>query len=540
MMFQSGNDGLREREENYGNRPQLSIGDVVLRVWRARYWTIAGAVLFGLLCLLVMPFIKPVYEASAQVYIDPQNLQLLQHDLTPTVSGGDAGVLVAESQVRIMQSASVLRLVVKKLDLTKDPEFGGGGAGHSLLSLPFGGGAKVPTDPVEQAVESLSRNINVVREDRTYMVTVYARSHSAERSAQISNAIVDAYLELRDDQRTDMANNASDSLEDRLGALQATLKTKEDAVAKFKVDHNIVEANGNGLAETRLSQNNSVVSAAEDAMNKRKVERDQLRDLLSHPERFLSSPLATASPDLLRLRGDLEASQAALSTLQATLGPRHPQVVTAATRVAAVQRLITAEITRLSQNADIAYESARSDYQAASKSLDPLVSQVQKIDSARIQLRQLQREADSARAIYEEAFTRSRETREQGGLNTLNAQIVSRASAPIRRKSPPSTSVMLVLAVAFGGALGLASGVGYDAMRDRSSARAPLRETQSEMRREARRAAQVETDTEAMAEAQHNLERRPPPAPDEPRPRPLLDLADRQLRRAPRTYTERF
>lgn len=464
MMFQDRRFEQQKRWETSRGHPQVTALEHALRIWKARYWALAGGVIFGFLCLAIIPFIKPTYEASAQIYIDPQDLQLLKNDLTPAVPGGASGVVVVESQVRVMQSASVLRLVVKNLDLTHDEEFRG--RGGSFLSSLFGASSRAPVDPVEQAVERLGKNINVVREDRTYIVTVYARSSRPARAAEISNAVVNAYLQVRATQRTDQANIAADTLDSRLATLQAAVKIREDAVEKFKTDNNIVDTNGVVLAESRLSQNNTVVSTAEDTMNKRKVERDQLRELLAHSKQFLSSPVATASPDLMRLRGDLERANAQLTTLEATLGSRHPRIVTAKSGVAAVQRAIDAEMNRLARNADIAYDRAKSEYDAAVSSLKPLVTRVQDIDAARIQLRQLQRDADSTRAVYEETLTRSRQTREQGLVNTLNAQIITLASTPLRRNSPPSTKIMLLLALGFGMCIGLASGIGYGFLRE--------------------------------------------------------------------------
>jgi len=473
-MFQ---DRRLERQERWAppkGVPEISALDLALRLWKAKFWALGGAIAFALACLVIMPLIKPVYEASAQIYIDPQDLQLLKNDLTPAVSGGDVGVIIAESQVRVMQSASVLRQVVKDLDLTRDEGFGSGGG--SFLSSLFGASSQTTVDPTEQAVESLEKNISVVREDRTYIITVYARSSSPTRAAEIANAVVNAYLQVRDTQRTGQANIAADTLDSRLAALQAAVKTHEDAVEKFRNDNNIVDTNGVDLTESRLGQNNANISAAEDAMNKRKVEYDQLHDLLSHPEQFLSSPIATASPDLMRLRGDLERANAQLTTLEVTLGDRHPRILTAKGEVSAARNAINAEMNRLARNANIAYKQAQSDYETAVNALKPLVARVQDIDAARVQLRQLQREADSARAVYEEALTRSRQTREQGLVNTLNAQIITMASTPLRRKSPPSAKVMLLLSIGFGACLGLALGVGYDV----------LRETRPDLRRERR------------------------------------------------------
>lgn len=462
-MFQDRRFERQEQWESPGGASQISALDLVLRLWKARFWALGGAISFALACLAIIPFIKPVYEASAQIYIDPQNLQLLKDDLTPAVSGGDVGVIIAESQVRIMQSASVLRQVVKDLGLTRDEEFGSGG---SFLSSLFRASPQTSIDPVEQAVENLEKNVSVVREDRTYIITVYAKSSNPARAAEISNAVVNAYLQVRDTQRTGQATIAADTLDSRLATLQASVKMHEDTVEKFRNDNNIVDTNGADLTESRLGQNNANISAAEDAMNKRKVEYDQLHVLLSNPEQFLSSPIATASPDLMRLRGNLERANAQLTALEVTLGGRHPRILTAKGEVSAARNAINTEMNRLARNANIAYEQAKADYETAVNALKPLIVRVQDADAVRVQLRQLQREADSARAVYEEALIRSRQTREQGLVNTLNAQIITMASTPIRRKSPPSVKVLLMLSIGFGGFLGLALGAGYNFVRE--------------------------------------------------------------------------
>jgi Mrp family chromosome partitioning ATPase len=84
-------------------------------------------------------------------------------------------------------------------------------------------------------------------------------------------------------------------------------------------------------------------------------------------------------------------------------------------------------------------------------------------------LRELERDVQANRAVYESFLVRSRETGEQEQVDTKNIRIISKADPPMYRSSPPP-SMILGLAAAL---LGFASGVGIVIMRDSAEEAAP-------------------------------------------------------------------
>jgi uncharacterized protein involved in exopolysaccharide biosynthesis len=74
-----------------------------------------------------------------------------------------------------------------------------------------------------------------------------------------------------------------------------------------------------------------------------------------------------------------------------------------------------------------------------------------------VRLRELEREVEASRAVYEAFLVRSRETQEQERLDTANIRVISDAQAPIERYFPPRRLVMF----AGGAAAGLMLGVGF-------------------------------------------------------------------------------
>ena len=423
---------------------------------------------------------------------------------------GDSGTVIIESQARIMQSASVLRAVVEQLGLADDPEFNGQGTGFGLGALKVAvKGLLVeadgrPVDRVQAAVDQLARQVTVVRADRTYVIGVYARSNDPEKAAAIANGMVDAYLSLREGQRAAQADTASRSLEGRLEELFAKLEASEDAVERFKVENGLVGAGGSLLVEDRLAQASRDVSAAEVAVDRARAQREQLAPMRGNPERFLASTEALGSADVARLRGELERVEGLIGTLEATLGPRHPRRVEAESQRETVRRALQAEIGRLYANAVQAEERANAELSAASQALSRLTADVQQSDASRVRLRQLERDAQSGRSVYEEALLRSRETREQESVSTINVQLVSPATPAIRKSYPPSLTVLLPLAFALGAALGASVGLTAGLMA------APAR---PDTRRDRRASDRAATPVRSGAAALAGGERRSPAAP---------------------------
>ncbi|HWU19015.1 MAG TPA: Wzz/FepE/Etk N-terminal domain-containing protein, partial [Devosia sp.] len=321
-MFRS--DIVTETATVFGQLPSAPLGDYLARAWRTRYWAGAGALCCAALALAAPMLLTPSYRASAQIFIDPQNLQVLERDLTPSTASGDAGVVLIESQARVMASDSVLRAAATQLNLQADPEFvGKPNPLRALLDTFAGGASDAPRDDLSKAVLALSKAVHIVRLDRTYVVDIHAESESATKAAAIANAVVSNYLGLRETQRATQAERASGTLEGRLAQLLGELETAENAVERFKTANGIVETNGQLLLEGEVGQTNQALLAANNAVAAARVERDQLQALATNPDRIAAAPEAMGSPDITRLRDQLQTALADAAVLRATLGAQH-------------------------------------------------------------------------------------------------------------------------------------------------------------------------------------------------------------------------
>lgn len=419
------------------------------RVWRAKFWMLAFAVLAVGGAFAFTAVVKPSFESSAMLYIDPQDLQILPNDVNARAPTGDSGAMFVESQARIIQSAEVFRDVVMKLGLQTDPEFAGkvrsaDGTGQTeLLS----------------AIDSLSGAVRIVHADRTYVVEIYARSENPEKAARIANAVVASYMSIREAQRTKVAADSAAAIEARLAELRRELSAAEHAADQFKVENGIVAANGQSLVEARVNDANTALSAAQTAMTEAKTRFDQLSSAKGDPLLLMSSPESLSSPDLQRLRASYEQANATLQAESATHGPKHPTVVRASAELASVSKQISLTAERLRTSAKLQYDSSVAAYDEANAELAKLTAELQSSDSALVQLRLLDQEVTSSRAVYEDALLRARQTREQEQINTANVQVISQATAPLQKRFPPKLTVLIPLAVAIGLGIGAVIGI---------------------------------------------------------------------------------
>src|ERR1700732_1345012 len=117
--------------------PRTSVGFSVLELARL-LWQRRGAVA-AMICacaaVAIGKTLAPKYTATAQLYVDPRELQLVDRELTPRSQDTSGLAMVVESQARLITSNSVLLQVIQDTHIDKDPEFGGGESVSILSSL---------------------------------------------------------------------------------------------------------------------------------------------------------------------------------------------------------------------------------------------------------------------------------------------------------------------------------------------------------------------------------------------------------------------
>ena len=137
--------------------------------------------------------------------------------------------------------------------------------------------------------------------------------------------------------------------------------------------------------------------------------------------------------------------------LQSELGPRHPSLRQMEKQVEDLRRTINEEVERFAQSAKNDLTRAR-DYEASlNKALETQKRQSVQMSQASVRLRELERDVEASRDVYQSFLKRSRETEEQESLNTSSARIIGEATVPQRRTFPPAMSLLAMIGFVLGG-----------------------------------------------------------------------------------------
>ena len=418
-------------------------------------WILVG-LLVGLVAgSLFFVFATPRYTAESQLLINPTDLRVVENSVTSSNVPNDANLAEVESQSRVLVSEKVLREVVLALHLDQDREFA---RPRSLLKdlfseigLAFGVSRQVSENaPALEAYRTLAKQVGARREERTYVVDLSVTTTDPRKSVLIANAVVAAYLEAQASARTAAAQRATGELSSRLDDLKQRVHDAEDRVETYKVANNIADTGGGSLiSEQQLGGVSNQVVAARARTDTAKARYDQIERLRTSGADPGAIAEAVQSPTIAGLRLQYADVVRREAELTAQLGNRHPSVVDVRAEERRMRQVIGAELERLARAAKGDYDRAVADQRALAKNFDSQKGTNDTTSQSLVHLRELERDVDASRLVYQAFLVRSRETSEQERMNAANVRVISEATLP-EKTWPPSPTIVLFLAGLFG------------------------------------------------------------------------------------------
>lgn len=434
------------------------VGDL-WRILARRYRTILLVTALVTAGSLLYAFLAPsLYTATSQILIDPRDRQVVSNDLNSSALSPDGGIAQVESQVRVIESDSVLLRAIAEVGLETDPEFGGPSTGLlSRLVQSFTGSAdESPEAAKAKALRSLRRKLAVKRADKVFVIDVIVTASDPDKTARIVNAIAKGYLADQADARADAARRAAGELSARLDALRADVNKAETRLEAFKAKNGLIASSGRIVNEQQITDSNARLVAARNRTTDAKSRLQAVRDARGRAFDPGAAPEAISSAVIERLRSQYADLTSREADLRTQLGARHPFIQAVRTQKADVKRLIDAELDRIVQAAEIEYQRALTNERMLTGNLDALRAESVQTGKASVQLRELEREVEAARSVYNAFLVRSREVGEQAGVDPTNARVITWARPPEERSWPLR---LLVIGAGLAGGLGCGAGL---------------------------------------------------------------------------------
>lgn len=435
----------------------ISSGEL-LKIWLfvRRNAMLIGRIVLGVVALaMLFTFIaKPRYMSEAIVMMDSRKTQVT--NLQAVVSNLSLDTSAVRSEIDIIESRAVLDRVQKQLKLNEDPDFNEELRGLSWLAtlVPW----KKSEDEAarsEAAVRTkiatiLKKNLDVENDGRSYSITIRYRDTDAQRAAKIANAFADQYLVDQLEVKFEVSQRANDWLGKRLEGLREELRTSEKAVEDYRQEHNLVGADEETVTQKQLNDISTQLIQARAELSQAEARQKTITNL---KENGKTASVVMSSPLIQQLKGQLAEVRRKEADLSARYGDRHPTMINVHNELRDITAKVEEETQKILSGADSDLDIARSKVKSLEDGVATLKAQTGEGDQAMVTLRQLRREADANKTLYESFLARFKQVAEQQDLQMADARIVAKAEVALKPYFPDPV-IFFVLSLVLGTMIG--------------------------------------------------------------------------------------
>ncbi|NEU11682.1 polysaccharide biosynthesis tyrosine autokinase [Methylobacterium sp. BTF04] len=454
----------------------LDMGEVG-RVLRRRWLLVVLPVLLLGLAAVAYLGTPSQYAATTQMLIDPRGLALLKDEANPQGQANEATLMLVDSQLRVLSSDEVLRTVVATYHLDTDPDFVGVGVldrVRDAVQRLLGRSPEAAADPSLTALRVLRDRLTVRRLERSFAVDVTMSTDDREKSARLAQGIAETYLRAEATNRSQVIGRARTALTSRLGELRDGVEQAEAAAQAFRNKNNLVGTRTQLVSEQQLGQLSEQLGAARARAAEQQSKLKQLEAAAGGDGAKLDSiQEVLQSQTIGQLRGQLAQAERQRADAAVSLGERHPAMYASDVQVRSARAQLDGEVKRIAAAIRNEYRASLANVTELSQALEKRKADAVKVGDSFVKLRELERQVEARRAVYESFLVRTRELQEQQQLDTSTARIISPA-LPAARRQGPAAPLVLAAALIAGLGLGVGSGLTAEQLSGRVRSRARL------------------------------------------------------------------
>jgi len=433
---------------------QINLRDY-LYVIQKRRWTVITVFAVIVITVAILTFTAtPIYEATARLIIDKENPNVvsIQEVMSVDASGSD----YYQTQYKIIESRTVAREVIRRLNLDKSEEFFPKPKDDlisnlkrsiqetiafwkdSITSLLRTGDESIPKtlegfEPDSPLVSDFIKRIKVSPIRNSRLVDVRFEGKDSVLAATIINTLADVYISQNLETKLRAVQDAVKWLHNRIQEERKKVEKAEQALLRYKEKHSIVtdfSSDVENITAQKLAHLNTQVVEAESNRVEAETRYKQAMVLTGTPDMLDSIP-EVLNNELIRQIKSMEIDLfKRMSELSKKYGQKHPQMVAIESELNTLQKRRTQEVSRVINSLKNEYKVALAKENSLKAALAKQKKESLELNQKAIQYGVLRRESESARYMYELLIKRFKETSLTEDMKTGNIRIVDRAEAP--------------------------------------------------------------------------------------------------------------
>lgn len=460
----------------------LDLRALISKLWRGR-WIIIISVLFaGVFGFLTASQYEPRYRASAKVMFDPPNAEIID------LGGGAVAPMRQDGlqdQIEVLRSSKLATRVVEDLNLTANPEFNPRlrpeevtlwSRVEDLIVVPEWAleqlrnmGILAPPPPpaseidtadasgreLRAIVENVLSNLITQPVPNSRVLTISFEAGNPQMAARVANAFAEQYIVDQLNARLEATRAATTWLSGRVDELRERVQGAEEAVEEARAQLSFQAGQSLQITREQLQALNATLSVARNETRAAEASYSRLTSALESEADYGSVPEFRAAETIAANRARRADLLSERTVLLETVDASHPAI-------ARIDRLLEEARRAMREEAEQVVEAARMRWVALQQEEKDIEADVRSLETLALEqsqdevtVRQLEREAEASRALYENFLSRLQETSEQQRLEEPNARILTQAEPPLAPLTQKKNRTLLV-ALAAGAVLGVA------------------------------------------------------------------------------------
>lgn len=453
--------------------PTIDLRALLLKLWRGK-WILAACILIaGLAGYFTVSQMTPSYRATAKVMFDLTRSNVV--DVQQVVVSAAVSENTLQNQIEVLRSTSLIERVVRIEGLDQDPEFNPllrprvetwRSRLRALLTVP--GPVKellrdvgilapppppapvVEPDPEEMAaferrlvIANVLGRLQLRPVPGSKVIDISVVSGNPQTAARVANTIASEYIVDQLEAKLEATRAATEWLSDRVEELRLRVQAAEEAVELKRAEQSFEAGQSLEITQQQLQALNGTLSVARNATSTARATYERLEAAVREGRDYGAIAEFRAS-DLIRAfrarEADLLSQRASLVS---TVPAGHPAIQRADDQLAEVRANIEAEAARVVEASRAEWVSREAQQRSLEEEVRALETKALEQSREQVEIRQLEREAQASRVLYENFLARLNETTQQEELQTADARILSPAETPLGPQAQSRQRVLL-------------------------------------------------------------------------------------------------
>jgi len=429
-------------------------------LWRSKWMILAGGVLAFVLGFVSTLPQKPVYQAKTTLELEGLNENFLNFKNVDETERPSSDVASLQTQIKILQSRTLLLRVIAKLRLENRPEFVGQ---DPASSRPLQGSQDAQGTPTtastearrEQALWAVAARLGVRGSGQTHIIEVLFDSTDPKLAASVANTLVNEFIEQNIESRWKEGEQTANFLTGQLNDLKVKLEKSEDDLQAYARSTGVI-FNGGGVSSSSSDSDKQGMSVSEERLRDiqselTKAQADRAIKQADYEQAKTSSPEALAdvlNDSVLRdYQIKIEELRRQYAELNAILTPAHPKVQRVQAQIAELEPAIEQARRDVMEKVANSYRAALLREDILQKEYSAQTQVVSEEAEKNVHYDILKKEVESNRQLYESMLQHVKEAGIAAAQRASPIRVVDPAPEPTAPYKPRPMQTGLLAAL---------------------------------------------------------------------------------------------